>query len=78
MVKALYDYEAAQAGELSVTEDEILEVFSKEEDWLLVQSRKEGQAVGYVPGNYVEEVNTSVHSLHIEVHRLTDHGRRSL
>ena len=56
VVKALYDYEAQQSGELSVTEDEMLYVFDKDDDWLLVQSQKEGGKVGYVPGNYVEEV----------------------
>lgn len=53
-VKALYDYESAGPGELTVTEDEILLVFETEQDWLLVQSQKEGGKAGYVPGNYVE------------------------
>lgn len=53
-VKALYDYESAAPGELTVTEDEILLVFETEQDWLLVQSQKEGGKAGYVPGNYVE------------------------
>jgi hypothetical protein len=53
-VKALYDYEAAAPGELTVTEDEILLVFETEQDWLLVQSQKAGGKAGYVPGNYVE------------------------
>lgn len=56
-MKALYDYEAAAPGELTVNEDDILLVFETEEDWLLVQdSRTEGRA-GYVPGNYVEVVD---------------------
>ena len=41
-----------------MNEDEVLLVFGKEEDWLLVQSQKEDGRVGYVPGNYVEEVST--------------------
>jgi hypothetical protein len=56
-VKALYDYDAAAPGELTVHENDILLVFETEEDWLLVQdSRTEGRA-GYVPGNYVEVVD---------------------
>ena len=58
----LYDYEAQQPGELSVNEDEVLHVYGKDDDWLLVHSQKEGGKVGYVPGNYVEEVRASSHS----------------
>ncbi|KAJ3554220.1 hypothetical protein NM688_g3224 [Phlebia brevispora] len=57
VVKALYDYEAQQSTELSVHEDDVLYVFGKEEEWLLVQSQKEDKKVGYVPGNYVEETS---------------------
>ncbi|KAG5637779.1 hypothetical protein H0H81_003280 [Sphagnurus paluster] len=53
-VKVLYDYQAAADGELSVQEDEILLVFETEQDWILVQSEKEGGKAGFVPGNYVE------------------------
>ncbi|KAG6817462.1 hypothetical protein H0H87_008630 [Tephrocybe sp. NHM501043] len=53
-VKALYDYEAAAGGELSVQEDEILLLFETEGDWILVQSEKDGGKAGFVPGNYVE------------------------
>lgn len=55
-MKALYDYDAAAPGELSIREDEILMVFDREDDWILVQSQKEGGKVGFIPGNYVEEV----------------------
>ncbi|GBE79439.1 hypothetical protein SCP_0206380 [Sparassis crispa] len=55
VVKALYDYEATQSTELNVKEDEILLVFDKDDDWLLVQSQANEGKVGYVPGNYVEE-----------------------
>lgn len=55
-MKALYEYEATQEGELTVDEDEVLHVFDKDDDWLLVQSQKEGGKIGYVPANYVEEV----------------------
>ena len=56
VVKALYDYEAVAPGELTVTEDESLAVYGTDEDWLLVKSERDGGKVGYVPGNYVEEV----------------------
>ncbi|OAX41347.1 hypothetical protein K503DRAFT_512190 [Rhizopogon vinicolor AM-OR11-026] len=55
LVRAIYDYDAAAPGELSIKEDEILMVFDREEEWLLVQSKKEGGKAGFVPGNYVEE-----------------------
>jgi SH3 domain. len=54
VVRAMYDYEANAPGELSVKEDELLLVFDTEEDWLLVQSQKDGGKAGFVPGNYVE------------------------
>lgn len=53
-VKALYDYEAAAPGELSITEDQILLVFDTEEEWLLVQTEEDGGKAGFVPANYVE------------------------
>lgn len=62
VVKALYEYEAQQPGELAVNEDEILYVYGKDDDWLLVRSQKEGGRIGYVPGNYVEEVRSLPHS----------------
>jgi hypothetical protein len=60
-VKALYDYEANAPGELSVKEDELLHVFEKEDEWLLVQSQAEGGRAGFVPANYVEEVRHMEH-----------------
>ncbi|KAF4574647.1 cytoskeletal protein binding protein [Pleurotus pulmonarius] len=56
-VKALYDYDAAANGELSMKEDEILDVYASEEEWLLVQSKSSGGKAGYVPGNYVEAIS---------------------
>jgi len=53
-VKALYDYEAAAPGELTIGENEILLAFEFDEDWLLVQNQQENGGAGYVPGNYVE------------------------
>lgn len=55
-MKALYDYDAANAGELTVKEDEILYVYDKDDAWLLVHSQKPGGRVGFVPETYVEEV----------------------
>jgi len=54
-VRALYDYEAAAPGELTIGENEILLAFELDEDWLLVQNQQENGGAGYVPGNYVEE-----------------------
>ncbi|KAL1747654.1 hypothetical protein HDZ31DRAFT_60987 [Schizophyllum fasciatum] len=54
VVKALYDYEASAPGELSIKEDEILDVFSTDSDWLLAQTRRDGGKAGYIPANYVE------------------------
>ncbi|OCH90954.1 hypothetical protein OBBRIDRAFT_776007 [Obba rivulosa] len=62
VVKALYDYEAQQSTELSVKEDEVLYVYSKDDDWLLVRGESDEDRVGYVPGNYVEEVSEEVGS----------------
>ncbi|KIJ70021.1 hypothetical protein HYDPIDRAFT_77892 [Hydnomerulius pinastri MD-312] len=55
VVKALYDYDAAAPGELTIKEDEVLMVFDREDDWILVQSQKDGGKAGFIPGNYVEE-----------------------
>jgi len=55
-VKALYNYEAAAPGELTIGENEILLAFELDEDWLLVQNQQENGGAGYVPGNYVEEI----------------------
>lgn len=54
-MKALYDYEAAAPGELTIGENEILLAFELDEDWLLVQNQQENGGAGYIPGNYVEE-----------------------
>ncbi|KAG7449383.1 uncharacterized protein BT62DRAFT_1002954 [Guyanagaster necrorhizus] len=53
VVKAVYDYNAAAPGEISMVEDEILLVFDTEDEWLLVQSKTSDKA-GFVPANYVE------------------------
>jgi len=56
-VKAIYDYDAAAPGELTVHEDDILLLFDNEEDWILVQESRNAGNAGYVPGNYVEVVD---------------------
>ena len=56
MVKALYDYEASAPGELSVKEDDVLYAFDTDEEWLLVQTEKDGGQAGFIPVTYVEEV----------------------
>lgn len=76
MVKALYDYDAGAPGELSVKEDEELLVFDKDEDWLLVKTQTGGH-VGYVPGNYVEEVYSRLISYFINSECLIDRLQRS-
>ncbi len=63
VVKAVYDYDAGAPGELSVKEDDVLYVYDKEEDWLLVQNEKDDGKVGFVPGTYVEEVIRSLFSI---------------
>jgi actin cytoskeleton-regulatory complex protein SLA1 len=54
IVKALYDYDAAAAGELTIKEDDILLAFDVEQDWILVQSQGADSKAGFVPANYVE------------------------
>ncbi|KAH9894467.1 hypothetical protein C8Q73DRAFT_695666 [Cubamyces lactineus] len=60
VVKVLYDYDATQPTELTVKEEEVLHVYDKDEDWLLVASQSEEGRVGYIPGNYVEEFSGEV------------------
>ncbi|EMD40860.1 hypothetical protein CERSUDRAFT_44023 [Gelatoporia subvermispora B] len=64
VVKALYDYEAQQPTELNLKEDEVLYVYVKDDDWLLVRSESQDDRIGYVPGNYVEEVSPLPPRLH--------------
>ena len=48
----------------------MLYVYGKDDDWLLVHSRKEGGKAGYVPGNYVEEVRIPPHCVQSNSHNL--------
>jgi hypothetical protein len=52
---ALYDYAATGAGELSISENELVYVLEKDEDWWLIKTDADGGRVGLVPGNYIEE-----------------------
>ena len=65
VVKALYDYDATNPGELTIKEDEILYVYDKDEAWLLVHSQKPGGRVGFVPETYVGEVRFIFTPLHL-------------
>lgn len=58
IAKALYGYEAAADDELTVTEDEALLVYDKEEDWTLVKSQT-GMGIGFVPTAYIGEVSAA-------------------
>jgi hypothetical protein len=53
VVRALWDYEASDPGELSVKKDDALLAFDQEDGWLLVQGEKD-QKAGYIPASYVE------------------------
>lgn len=56
--RALYAYQSTSAEELSMEEDQILQVFSVEEDWLLVRVEG-GHNLGFVPKSYCEAVDES-------------------
>ncbi len=58
MGRALYDYEATADDELTITEDETLLVYDKEEDWSLVKSQT-GKGIGFVPTAYIGEVSAA-------------------
>jgi hypothetical protein len=57
IVKAIYDYEANADGELSIKEGDVLIVYEKEDDWILVKGEERDSKVGFVPATYVEEHN---------------------
>ncbi len=60
--KAVYDYAPQSAGELSITEGDILYVLEKsgEDDWWRAKKKASGddddEPVGLIPNNYIEEV----------------------
>ena len=52
--RAIYEYTAANGEELTIGEDDLLLVYEKDDEWLLVKI--DGQdKLGYVPANYVQE-----------------------
>ena len=56
---ALYDYEPNGEGEIAMHENDKMNVYLKEDEWILV--KLDGKAhgkqpfIGYVPANYIEE-----------------------
>jgi hypothetical protein len=73
--KAIYDYAPQGAGELSITEGDILYVLEKseEDDWWKAKKKASGddddEPVGLIPSNYIEEVRRHWHPYHrFELH----------
>lgn len=53
--RALYAYEATSEDELTITEDQILEVYEEAEEWNLVRIHGDTSSrIGFVPANYTE------------------------
>lgn len=71
---ALYDYEPNGEGEIAMAENDKMNVYAKEEEWILVKldGKENGKVpfIGYVPANYVEEgegepaVSISITAIH--------------
>ncbi|KZO91376.1 hypothetical protein CALVIDRAFT_505787 [Calocera viscosa TUFC12733] len=57
IVRALYDYDAGAEGELSIKEGDVLIVYEREDDWILVKGDQRDSKVGFVPGTYVQDHN---------------------
>ncbi|KAI9636713.1 uncharacterized protein MKK02DRAFT_26463 [Dioszegia hungarica] len=57
--RALYAYTSTTAEELSMEEDAVLQVFSVEEDWLLVRVEGGAETLGFVPRTYCEPLDES-------------------
>ena len=51
-VQALYDYEAQNEDELSISEGDALDIYEVDDQWLLA---RKADAFGMVPANYVGE-----------------------
>lgn len=60
---ALYDYEPTGEGEIAMAENDKMNVYAKEEEWILVKLDGKG-TIGYVPANYVEEGEGEVRVLY--------------
>ncbi|KAH9823198.1 hypothetical protein DFH28DRAFT_881263 [Melampsora americana] len=55
---ALYAYEAQTDDELTISEDEIIDLYEEDGDWSLVgrQGHQGSRGVGYVPTSYIETI----------------------
>jgi len=54
--RVLYDYEAEEEGELTITTDQILYVFTERGGWFF--GKNDSGQTGLFPSNYVERVET--------------------
>ncbi len=55
--RALYAYDSTSADELSMAEDQVLNVYSIEDDWLLVRVQGGSERLGFVPRTYCEPMD---------------------
>ena len=56
----MYAYDSTSPEELSMGEDDVLHVFSVEEDWLLVRAESGNvSTLGFVPRSYCEQLDES-------------------
>lgn len=55
LARAIYAYTATNDEELTIGEDDPLQVFEKDDEWLLVKLQSTGDKLGYVPASYVQE-----------------------
>lgn len=56
--RALYDYTASAEEELSMREEDLLDVYEYDGEWLLVKKHDDRTGrVGFVPANYVDETD---------------------
>lgn len=57
--RALYAYESTSPDELSMSEDHLLQVYSIEDDWLLVRIDGGSEHLGFVPRTYCEPMDAA-------------------
>ncbi|CED82923.1 Src homology-3 domain [Phaffia rhodozyma] len=55
LARAIYAYAATNDEELTMNEDDPLQVFEKDDEWLLVKLQSDANKLGYVPASYVQE-----------------------
>ena len=58
-IRSIYSYDATSPEELSMEEDAILQVFSAEDDWLLVRIHGGAETLGFVPRTYCEPLDAA-------------------